>query len=232
MANDWRLRQEICDVGRRVYQRGLVVGTDGNISARTAGDLMLITPTGCCLGMIQPGDLVIIDSSGHVISGRGRPSGEHWMHATAYAQRPDVMAVLHAHPPITTAFTVAGLSMSQCALPEIIIAFGQVPVAAYATPSTEEGAGVIRDLISRFDVLVLDRHGSLTVGKSVTTAMFHLERLEHAALVILTAHQLGRIQDLPPEEVAKLAEMRARMGIGRAEDVSPACLPPDGMGPR
>ncbi len=226
MASDWTLRQEICDAGRRVHQRGLVGGTDGNISARAGGGLILISPSGCCLGMMEPGDLVVIDSTGRVLSGRGRPSSEHWMHATAYAQRPDVAAIVHAHPPLTVAFTVAGLSMSPCALPEIIMAFGQVPVTAYATPSTDEGAGVIRDLVRQFDVLVLDRHGSLTVGKNVMDAMYKLEKLEHAALVMLTAHQLGGVQDLPPEEVAKLAQLRSRLGIGRAEDVPPACLPP------
>ena len=226
MASDWTLRQEICDVGRRIHQRGLVGGTDGNISALAGGGLILISPSGSCLGMMEPGDLVLIDFTGRVMSGRGIPSSEHWMHATAYAQRPDVTAIVHAHPPLTVAFTVAGVPMSPCALPEVIIAFGRVPVTAYATPSTDEGAGVIRDLIKQFDVLVLDRHGSLTVGKSVTDAMYKLEKLEHAAQVMLTAHQLGGVQDLPPEEVAKLADLRTRLGLGRPEDIAPSCLPP------
>ncbi len=232
MTSDWKLRQEVCDVGRRIHQRGLVGGTDGNISARAGGGLILISPSGCCLGMMEPGDLVVIDSTGRVLSGRGCPSSEHWMHATAYAQRPDVEAIVHAHPPLTVAFTVAGVSMSPCALPEIIIAFGQVPVTAYATPSTDEGAAVIRDMIKQYDVLVLDRHGSLTVGKNVLDAMYKLEKLEHAAQVVLTAHQLGRVQNLPPEEIAKLADLRARMGLGRAEDVPSACLRPTEKGTR
>ncbi len=226
MASDWTLRKEICEAGRRIHQRGLVGGTDGNISALAGGGLIMITPSGSCLGMMEPGDLVLIDSTGRAISGHGKPSTEHWMHATAYAQRPDVTAIVHAHPPLTVAFTVAGLSMAPCALPEVIIAFGHVPVTAYATPCTDEGANVIRDLIKQFDVLVLDRHGSLTVGKSVMDAMYKLEKLEHAAQVMLTAHQLGGIQNLPPEEVAKLAGIRTRMGLGRAEDIAPACLPP------
>jgi L-fuculose-phosphate aldolase len=219
MGNEWQLRKEICDVGLRVHERGLVAATDGNISARTFGDRLLITPSGSCLGMLRPEDLILIDHAGRVLAGRGRPSTERWMHIAAYQQRPDVMGAVHAHPPITVAFAVAGVTMPQRALPEVILAFGQIPVTAYATPATEEGAVVVRDLIVRFDALVLERHGSLTVGESVTTAFFKLEQLEHAARVILMARQLGNVQDLPAEELAKLAALREKLGLGRAEDV-------------
>lgn len=211
-----QLRQDICEVGRRMYGRGFVTATDGNISARTPEGGILISPTGSCLGTMQPGDLVLIDFEGRVLAGEGRPSSEHWMHRTLYAQRPDVMAAIHAHPPITIAFTVAGINMSQHALPEMIIAFGRVPVTAYATPATEEGAEVIRDFITRFDALVLDRHGSLTVGKTLTEAFYKLERLEHAAQIMLAAHQLGGARDLSPDDLAKLAAIKLAALRGQA----------------
>ena len=232
MTSDWNLRKELCDIARRVYDRGLVAGTDGNISARVHGDQFLISPSGSCLGMLDPGDFVLIDPAGRVITGRGRPSSERWMHIAAYAERPDVMAAIHAHPPATIAFTVAGLSMSQCALPEVILAFGQVPTTAYATPATEEGAVVVRDLIKRFDALVLDRHGSITVGKSIRDAFFKLEKLEHGCHVMLMANQLGQTKSLPPEEVAKLGALREQMGLGRADDVAESCVPPGTPMPR
>jgi L-fuculose-phosphate aldolase len=220
MRNEWQLRKEICEVGQRVHERGLVAATDGNISARTFGDRLLITPSGSCLGMLRPEDLIMIDHTGRVLASRGgRPSTERWMHIAAYQQRPDVMGVVHAHPAITVAFSVAGVTMPQRALPEVILAFGQIPVTAYATPATEEGAVVVRDLIARFDALVLERHGSLTVGGSVMEAFFKLEQLEHAARVILMARQLGNVQELPAEELAKLAALREKLGLGRAEDV-------------
>jgi len=234
MASEWQLRREMCEAGRRIHARGLVAGTDGNVSARLSGERILISPSGSCLGMMKPEDLVVIDRGGGVTAGRGRgvPSSERWMHLAAYARRPDISAAIHAHPPTCIALTVAGVPMAPCALPEVIIAFGQVPVASYATPATEEGATVVRDLIKQHDALILDRHGSLTVGKTVRDAMFKLEKLEHGAQVVFMAHQLGRVRDLPPEEVAKLAALREQFGLGRATDVAGECIPPGTPIPR
>jgi len=224
--SDWQLRREMCEVGRRVHARGLVGGTDGNLSVRVGGDRVLISPSGSCIGMLEPGDFVMIDMAGRALTGNRRPSSERWMHLSAYAERPDIMAALHAHPPITVAFTVAGYAMPQCALPEVILSFGQVPVTAYATPATPEGAVIVRDLIKRHDVLVLDRHGSLTVGTSPLDALFKLEKLEHGMQVLLAAHQLGGVRNLPANEIAKLAGLRESMGIGRADDVPASCTRP------
>lgn len=226
MSSDWQLRREMCEVGRRVHARGLVGGTDGNLSVRVGGDRVLISPSGTCIGMLEPGDFVMIDMAGRALQGTRKPSSERWMHLSAYAERPDIMAALHAHPPITVAFTVAGMAMPQCALPEVILSFGQVPVTAYATPATPEGAVIVRDLIKRHDVLVLDRHGSLTVGASPLDALFKLEKLEHGMQVLLAAHQLGGVRNLPANEIAKLANLRESMGIGRADDVPSSCSRP------
>jgi len=234
MLSEWQLRKDICEAGRRIHARGLVAGTDGNVSARLGGGRVLISPSGTCLGMMKPEELILIDRNGDVLpgTGRGRPSSERWMHLAAYDQRPDVMAAIHAHPPTCIALTVAGVAMAQCALPEVIIAFGQVPVTAYATPATEQGATVVRDLIKQHDALILDRHGSLTVGKTVNDALFKLEKLEHGAQVIFMAHQLGGVRDLPPQEVAKLAALREQFGLGRASDVAGRCIPPGTPIPR
>lgn len=223
MSSDWQLRREMCEVGRRVHARGLVGGTDGNLSVRVGGDRVLISPSGTCIGMLEPGDFVMIDMAGRALQGTRKPSSERWMHLSVYAERPDITAALHAHPPITVAFTVAGFQLPQCALPEVILSFGQVPVTAYATPATPEGAVIVRDLIKRHDVLVLDRHGSLTVGKSPLDALFKLEKLEHGMQVLLAAHQLGGVRSLPASEIAKLAGLRESMGIGRADDVPASC---------
>jgi L-fuculose-phosphate aldolase len=232
MTSDWQLRRDLCDVSRRVYERGLVAGTDGNVSARLGLDEFLISPSGSCLGMLDPGDFVRIDSAGRAIGGRGKPSSERWMHLAAYAVRTDVMAAIHAHPPTTIAFTVAGVTIDPCALPEVILAFGQVPVTSYATPATVEGAEVVRELIKKFDALVLDRHGSLTVGKNLHDALFKLEKLEHGSHVMFMAHQLGQTKRLPPEEIAKLGALREAMGLGLASDVSSQCAPPGTPTPR
>ncbi|MFQ5428877.1 MAG: class II aldolase/adducin family protein [Phycisphaerae bacterium] len=231
-SSEWQLRKEICDIGRRMHARGLVAGTDGNISARLDRHRFLISPSGCCLGEMEPRDLALIDPAGRALEGRGRPSSERWMHLTAYAKRPDIEAAIHAHPPTVIALTVADVAMAQCSLPEVIIAFGQVPVTSYATPATEEGADAVRDLIGRHDALILDRHGSLTVGRTLRDALFKLEKLEHGAQVLFMAHQLGRVRELPPEEVAKLAALREQFGLGRADDVAAECMPPGTIIPR
>ena len=223
MSSDWQLRREMCEVGRRVHARGLVGGTDGNLSVRVGGDQVLISPSGTCIGMLEPGDFVMIDMAGRALQGTRKPSSERWMHLSAYAERPDITAALHAHPPITVAFTVAGVAMPQCALPEVILSFGHVPVTAYATPATPEGAVIVRDLIKRHDVLVLDRHGSLTVGSSPLDALFKLEKLEHGMQVLLAAHQLGGVRNLSADEIAKLANLRVSLGIGWADDVPTSC---------
>ena len=133
------------------------------------------------------------------------------------------MAAVHAHPPMTVALTVAGVAIPQCSLPEIILAFGQVPVTSYATPGTEEGAGIVRDLVRQFDAIILDRHGSLTVGKNLMDAYLKLEKLEHGSQTIVAALQLGNPRALPAAEVAKLAALREQFGLGKAEDVAADC---------
>lgn len=232
MSDEWQLRREICEIGRRIHARRYAAGTDGNISARLTDGRFLITPAGSCLGELEPGALVSIDAAGRLLTGNGAASSERWMHLSAYAERPDIGAAIHAHPPTVIAFTVAGVSFSQCALPEVILAFGQIPLSSYATPGTPEGATVVRDLVKQYDAIVLDRHGSLTVGKTVTDAYHKLDKLEHGARVLMTARQLIGVRDLPPEEVAKLAALRESLGLGPAGDVAPSCLPPDGVPPR
>ncbi len=223
-GSEWQLRREICAIGARMHERGLVAGTDGNLSARINRDRFLITPSGCCVGMMEPRDIVLIDESGAALDGRGRPSSERWMHLAAYAPRPEVMAAIHAHPPVVVAMTVAGVPMSQCALPELIYSLGEIALTGYATPGTEEGAVAVRELVKRHDALVLDRHGSLTVGKSLSDAFFKLEKLEHGAHVLYMAHLLGRVRDLPAEEVAKLAALRETLGLNKAGDIAAECF--------
>ncbi len=157
--------------------------------------------------------LITVNSKGDVISGRGIPSSEIAMHMAVYRERPEVTAVIHAHPPITTALTVAGFELAQCVIPEVVITMGNIPTAEYATPCTEEGARVVKDYIHETDVIILDRHGSLTVGESLQSAYFKLEKLEHAAHVTSTAKMLGQVKTLSEGEVAKLIEIRKKMGI-------------------
>lgn len=220
-------RDEIVRVCRLAWEKDLVAASDGNASIRLGPDRVLVTPSGLSKGFLSAADVVLTDMDGKPVQSfyRGdakrKPTSEIILHLEVYRQRPDVRAVLHAHPPIATAFSIAGVSLAQCVLPEVIVNLGSIPTTAYATPSTVEGAEVIRDLIHDYDALILDRHGTVTVGPSLFDAYMKLEKVEHLASITLTARQLGRVGLLPQEEVRKLVEIR-RQKLG---------LPPDYGGP-
>ena len=201
------------EIGRRMYEKDLVAATDGNLSYRFHDDEILITASGCCLGTLKASDLVLIDDQGRPRAGRAVPTSEYRLHLEVYRQRQDVRAVVHGHPPICTAFSVAGEALDSCVLPEVVFTLGAIPTTAYGTPTTDEPPGVIREYIGRCDAMILDRHGTLTVGKSLTAAFYKLEKLEQVAKVILTAKMLGRVQVLDQEQVERLIKIRNEAGL-------------------
>ncbi|MCK6457396.1 MAG: class II aldolase/adducin family protein [Phycisphaerae bacterium] len=223
MSTDWPLRREIVEIGRRIHERGFVAATDGNISCRTGGGHLLITGSGTALGELKPEDIVEVAPDGRIVSGVRAPSSEMALHLAVYRQRPDVQAVVHAHPPVATGFSFAGESLAQCVIPEVVLIFGTIPTTRYATPSSEEGPQVIRELIRDHDALILERHGSLTVGKSLRDAYHKLEKVEHAALVTLIARLLGKVIPLSGDELARLAAIGQKYGYGAAKDICKHC---------
>jgi L-fuculose-phosphate aldolase len=230
---DWgkeqALREEIVRVGRLMYERGLAVGIDGNISARLDADYVLCTPSGLCKGMMTPEQLIVVDTQGHKV-GPGtavnrdlQPTSEVLMHLEAYRQRPDIGGVVHAHPPITVALSIAGVSLADCMLPEVIVNLGLVPTTEYATPASQENVRAIRDLIANHDGMILQRHGTLTVGHTPWEAYMRLESLEQVARITLILQQLGRGDPLPPEHVEKLLEQRRKMGFAHSGEEDEFC---------
>lgn len=198
--------------GKIAYDRHLLMANDGNISVRLA-DGWLITASGVCKGRLTPEDILWLNMDGSLRRGAAgrRPSSETPMHLEVYRQRPDVFAVLHAHPVFATTLTVAGQSLPLDVLPEVLLALGEVPVTAYATPSSHEDAEVIRDLIRDHDALLLRQHGSLTVGPHLEAALTHLERIEHVAEVYWRASMLGHVARIPAEAQARLKALRDEM---------------------
>lgn len=213
MMTELDIRKDICEAGRRLYARNLVAATDGNISARLGANRYLCTPSGVSKGFMHPRDLIIADGKGNKISGDGKVTSEFFTHLAAYEERPDMSAVVHAHPPKAIAFTLAGVSLADCVLPEVVYTIGGIPATEYATPGTPEGGAVIRDLIRKCDALLMDRHGALTIGTSVYDALFKMEKIEHAAETLLTARLLGGVRKLGPEEVQKLQKVRESYGV-------------------
>ena len=223
------LREEIVRVGRLMYERDLVVGIDGNISARLDEAHVLCTPSGLCKGMMTPEQLIVVDMDGRKV-GPGtaanqelRPTSEVPMHVEAYRQRPDIGGVVHAHPPITVALSIAGVSLADCMLPEVIVNLGLVPTTEYATPASEENVRAIRDLIVDHDGMILQRHGTLTVGRNPWEAYLRLESLEQVARITLILQQMGRGEPLPPEHVEKLLEQRRKMGLSHPGEEEEFC---------
>jgi L-fuculose-phosphate aldolase len=221
------LRREMIRVARLVWERGFVAATDGNLSARLGANRLLVTASGVSKGFLSDEDLVVMRLDGEpVASYRGRdsrPSSEIAMHLEVYRQRPDVKAVIHAHPPLATAFSIAGVSLARCVIPEVIVAMGGIPTAEYATPGTAEVAVSIQGAIREYDALILAHHGSLTVGDTLWEAYLRLEKVEHTAQITLAAQQLGRVNTLSPQAVEKLAEKRRELLQRQGRDLCEGC---------
>jgi L-fuculose-phosphate aldolase len=214
-------------VGRLIWEQGYVAATDGNLSARLGPDRLLVTASGVSKGFLGNDDLVVIRPDGKPVSsyrGWGRqPSSEIAMHLEVYRQRSDVEAVIHAHPPLATAFSIAGMSLARCVLPEVIVTLGSIPTTDYATPGTGEVADSIRLAVRDYDAVVLAHHGSLTVGSTLWEAYLRLEKVEHTAQITLAAHQLGQVGTLPPEAVQKLVAKRQELLQRQGRDLCQDC---------
>ena len=222
----------ILQAGRRMYDRGYVAANDGNISVRLSDERLLVTPSGLSKGFLRQSDLVVTDMQGERISGKLKPTSEIKMHLKAYELREDVGAVVHAHPPYATAFAVAGIPLSGCILPEVIVSLGSIPLASYGTPSTEEIPRSIESVVIKSDAFLLKNHGVMTVGPDVLNAYHKLETVEHFAKISFIARHLGPVSSLARDEVAKLFDLRQQMGITGAYpgcEESGACgIPPAG----
>jgi L-fuculose-phosphate aldolase len=214
-------------VGRLLWERGYVAATDGNLSARLSSDRLMATASGLSKGFLSTDDLVMLRLDGSPASsyrGRARkPSSEISMHLEVYRQRPDVNAVVHAHPPLATAFSIAGVTLARCVIPEVIVTLGSIHTTDYATPGTVEVSASIRESIKEYDAIILTHHGSLTVGRSLWEAYLRLEKVEHTAQITLAAQQLGRVQTLSPQAVEKLAEKRRELLQREGRDICEGC---------
>jgi L-fuculose-phosphate aldolase len=213
MDEERRAREEVIKVCRNLADKGLIAATDGNVSCRVALERLLVTPSGQPKGTLQPVDLLLVDDRGEVLAGDGRPSSEIRMHLEVYRQCPEIAAVVHAHPPMLTALTLAGLPFPADALPEVWLTFGSVPTAPYATPATAEVPAAIAPYLKKHQAVLLERHGSLTLGKTLDEAYLRLEKLEHAATVFFYARLLGQdsITPLPAASLEKLEVLKRRL---------------------
>lgn len=219
------LREQICRVGRLMYQQGYVDGAGGNISARLDDDRILVSPSGLAIGFLEAEQLIVVNLAGERVdqpteaNAHLRATSESAMHLECYRQRDDVNAVVHAHPPTAVALTLVGYDFQQCIIPEMVVLLGMLPTAPYSTPSSRENSDAITNLIREHDAIMLSNHGSLTVAKSLWDAYMMLETLEHGATILQRALQLsGELKAIPSEQVAKLVSYREQFGLLRPGD--------------
>jgi L-fuculose-phosphate aldolase len=202
MDEDVRARIVAC--GRRLDRLGFAPATDGNVSARLGPGRILLTPAGREKGDLGAGDLLVVDPEGKLVEGQGRPSTEAPMHLLCYRRREDVGGIVHAHPPVATAFAASGTPLVAAVTPETVVAVGEIPLVPYATPGTADLARALEPWVDRHDAFLLASHGVLTLGRDVREALHRMERVEHLARVTLAARLLGGPRSLTEEQVVSL----------------------------
>jgi len=203
-----KLRAELVEIGRRLGERGLIAGSDGNISVKCADGRILVTPSGLNKGRMRPEDLVVVDESGRPIEGGRTASSELLMHLFAYARRPEIRAVVHAHPPYSTAFAVAGKGLPGDILPEVVVFVGEIPLAAYAPPGTESVPAALEPFVAGHNAILMRNHGLLTLGRTLEEAYNRHETVEHYARILWLATRLGEPVSIPPEDLKRLKDLR------------------------
>lgn len=215
MASEYEIKKEICEIGRRIYAKGMVAANDGNISVKLNDNEFLCTPTGVSKGFMTPDYICKVDKNGKVIqaSGNYKPSSEIKMHMRVYKERPDVKSVVHAHPMYATSFAIAGIPLSQPIMPEAVITLGCVPIAEYGTPSTDEIPDAVSKYLPYYDAVLLENHGALSYSDSLLSAYYKMESLEFYAQLLYQSKQLGGPQELSEAQVQRLYEIRREFGM-------------------
>lgn len=217
--NEQEIREQICEVGRRMYARNMVAANDGNISVKIAENEFLCTPTGVSKGFMKPEYMCKVDRAGKLIEPNGdfKPSSEMKMHMRVYEKRPDACAVVHAHPMYGTIFAVAGIPLDKPIIPEVIFTLGCIPVAEYATPSTDEVPDSIEKYLADHDAVLLEHHGALTWSKDLNAAYLKMESLEFYAELLYKSMLLGKPREISEENVKRLYEIRDNYSFAKVK---------------
>ena len=208
-----QLKEQICEIGRRVYDRGFAAANDGNISIRVGENEVLCTPTMICKGFMTPDDICAVDLDGNQIAGKRKRTSEILLHLTIMKHRPDVKAAVHCHPPHATAFAIAGEAIPQCVLPEVEVFMGEVPIAPYETPGTQQFADTVVPFLEASNTIILKNHGTISFGKDLQDAYWKTEILDAYCRILLLAKQLGGINYFDEREARELLDLKTRLGF-------------------
>ena len=213
MKSPFEIKKEICEVGHKLWAKGFVAANDGNISVKISENEYYCTPTGVSKGSLTPDMIIKVDQNGKKLEGKLNPSSEIKMHMRVYQKRPDVTAVVHAHPPVATAFTVADIDLDQYILPEAVLTIGNVPTCDYGTPSTMEIPDSLDPYLQNHDAFLLRNHGALTVGCTLNKAFFVMEEVEFNAVICKHAMDLGAVHEISNDQLKKLMDLRKAMNL-------------------
>jgi len=210
--NEFKLRQQICEVGQRIYAKGFAAANDGNITVRLNDREVLCTPTMVSKGFMTPDDICKVDYEGKQLAGKRKRTSEVLLHLAIYKQRPDVHAVVHCHPPHATAFAVAHEPIPKCILPEVEVFLGEVPLAVYETPGNQKFAETIVPYVKDCNTVLLANHGTVTFGPTLENAYFNTEIIDAYCRILLLARQLGRVNYFTTEQTRELLALKKRLG--------------------
>ena len=209
-----KLRAEVVQTARRLHQNGWVANHDGNASVRLKGEHLLITCTAVSKRDVDDASLLVVDMKGNVLEGRKKPFSELELHLCCYAARPEVNAVLHAHPPHATAFGLTGQEIGPVAMPEIVVSLGDRIPTVPSFPRDPEALRALSEAAARYDAVALAGNGALTLGDDLTQALLRMELVEHYARILHLVQGLGPLRELEPGQVQKLLEARKKAGLG------------------
>jgi len=212
-VNDRSLKEEICEIGRRVYNKGFAAANDGNISIRVGEDAVLCSPTMICKGFMKPEDICAVDMQGNQIAGKRKRTSEILLHLEIMRNRPDVKACVHCHPPHATAFAVANEAIPQCILPEIEVFMGEVPIAPYETPGGQDFAATVTPFLKSTNTIILKNHGTVSFGKTLEEAYWKTEILDAYCRILLLSHQLGKVDYLNEQKSRELLDLKKKLGF-------------------
>ncbi len=222
IADKDALAKQICDVMRLMYQNEFVVANDGNVSCRLPNGNILITASGVLKGFMTPDQVIECDPQGRALDGR-KVTTEIRMHVDAYNVRPDVRAIVHGHPIYAVAFSLAGISLAMCAIPEIIVTMGTIPTAPYATPGTDDLPDALAPYLSKGDAVIMERHGVICLGTDLFDAYKKMEMVEHTAKITHAARTIGEVRPIAPEGVQRLLESRKELGFTMKNNLCDGC---------
>jgi len=213
MHDAQELKEQICEIGRRIYQRGYVAANAGNITCRLTEEEVLCTPTMISKGYMQPDDICLIDMMGKQLAGKRKRSSEALMHLEILKARPEVSCVVHCHPPHATAFAIVGEPIPQAVMPEVEVFLGEVPITKYETPGGKQFAATVLPFVHKTNIILLANHGTVSYGETPERAYWLTETLDSYCRVLILTRQLGPLRYLPPDKVEELLHEKQKMGI-------------------